>query len=297
MKDFEYIRARSVDHALEVLAEKGESAVKIAGGQSLLNILKQGLMAPDCLVDIKGLEELDFIESNPGTGFRIGALTTHASILDSEVLQSSCGVLASMERHLATVQVRNWGTIGGNLCMADPSSDAAPVLIALGSTAHIRGPEGAREVPLGEFFLGYYETVVQPGELLTEISFPAIPPATGVSYEKFRNVEGDAPIVVSSAFVSLEKDGRTLSDARVVLGGVASTPVRATAVEDALKGVKLTPAAVESASGLVAESTSPIPDVVCSAEYRNKIARVLAKRTLLSAFEEAKAAVGGKKHR
>ncbi len=287
MRDFEYIRAESVDHALGVLADLGESAVKLAGGQSLLNILKQGLLAPDYVVDIKGLAELDFIRFDAGSGFRIGALSTHASIEHSEEIARRCPVLAQMERHLASVQVRNWGTLGGNICIADPTSDAAPVLIALGAEAAISGRKGSRKLPLHDFFVDYYQTVLEPEELLTEVGFRPPGPGAAAAYEKLRNVEGDAPIVVSAAYLRLENDGRTCAEARVALGGVASTPIRATAAEDALKGRELTPEAVASAALLAAEAASPIPDIVASAEYKKDMAAVMTRRTLTRAADEA----------
>jgi len=288
--DFDYIRAESTDHALGVLAEHEEDAVIYAGGQSLLNILKQGLLAPEHILDIKGLGELDYIRFDPSSGLAIGALTTHRSVERSADVLAHYPMLARAESQIASVQVRNWATLGGNLCIADPASDAAPVLQALGAEVDVRSAKGLRTVALDDFFVDYYETVLEENELLTEIRVPKTGPRTGVGYEKFRNVEGDAPIVVASAWVALEEDGKTCRDLRLAFGGVASIPLRSPKAEDLLRGGPLGPDEVAQAAEAVADDISPIPDIVCSAEYKTKIAAVLARRTLTQA---ALSAAGG----
>jgi carbon-monoxide dehydrogenase medium subunit len=286
--DFQYVRAESVDHALDTLGELGEDAVVIAGGQSLLNILKQGLMAPETVVDIKGLGSLDYVDGDETRGLRIGAVTTHRTVETSDLVRQHLPVLSEMERHLASVQVRNWGTLGGNLCIADPTSDAAPVLMALGSEVLLKRSGGERTVAVNDFFVDYYETVLEEGELLTEIRVPALPARAGAAYEKFRNVEGDAPIVVASSYLKLAEDGKTVEEVRIALGGVSSTPVRATGAEDLLRGAEATDERIAEAARAVAQSTSPIPDIVCSAEYKVDISTVLARRTLGKAASRAR---------
>jgi len=229
MMDFDVITVGTVAEALDALAKYGEDAKVIAGGQSLLNILKQGLMAPAVLVDIRRVEEIGGLRLDGG--LRIGAAATHRALeLSADALRMH-PVLCETERRLAYVQTRAWGTVGGNLCIADPTSDLAPCFFALDAAAAIAGPEGERKVPIAEFFVDYYQTVLGPGDLLTEVEVPAPPPRSGAAYEKFRNVEGDAPIVGVAVRIDLDEGGGRCAGARVALGGVAPVPWRAALAE------------------------------------------------------------------
>jgi carbon-monoxide dehydrogenase medium subunit len=290
MRDFDYLSPETLPDALDVLDTYGENARVIAGGQSLLNIMKQGLIAPEVLVDIKGIQELDFIRYDGAEGLKIGALATHRAIELSPLVHERCGVLAEMERHLAGVQVRNWGTIGGNLCIADPSGDVAPPLIVMNGQVTIVSSQGARTVALDDFFVDYYETVVGPMELLTEIRVPHVADHTAVTYAKFRNVEGDAPIVGAAVSLTVDSQGRC-EETRIALGGVAPTPVRAKKGEEILRGQRLSDPLIRKAAKAVSDDIAPIPDIVASEDYRERIARVLVKRMIKETWR--KVTVGG----
>ncbi len=286
MMDFDVTSVKTLDEALKALSEYGDDAKVIAGGQSLLNILKQGLMAPEILVDIKGVAELDGLQI--GASIRIGANTSHRTLEDASALDETWPVLREMEHDLASVQIRNWGTMGGNLCIADPTGDPAPVLMAYDAEAEIAGPEGKRRLPLEAFFVDYYETVLEPEELLTAVEAPAPPPRSGVAHEKFRNVEGDAPIVVAGVRLTLTEDHRRVEDVRIALGGVAPVPIRALEAEKVLRGQEPSDEALAEAAATAPGETAPIPDITASEAYKKKLVRVLVHRAAGRALERAK---------
>ncbi|MHC4598599.1 MAG: FAD binding domain-containing protein [Planctomycetota bacterium] len=286
MMDFDVVSSRTLEEALDTLAEYGDDAKVIAGGQSLLNILKQGLLAPELLVDVRAIDALGGIQLDGG--LRIGGAATHRALERSEAVARSFPVLAEMERHLATVQIRNWGTVGGNLCMADPTGDPAPALLALDAEACIARKGGDRRVGLEAFFVDYYETVLEPEEILTAVDVPLPPPRTGVAYEKFRNVEGDAPIVVAAVRVTLEEGGEACKDVRIALGGVAPVPIRAKEAEKVLRGAVPTAEAIAEAAHRAPGETSPIPDITASEEFKRKLVAVLVNRVAAEATAKAK---------
>jgi len=289
MRDFEYIAPKTVKETLDVLDEYQEDCKIIAGGQSLLNILKQGLMAPEYIIDIKNLEELNYIKFDEKDGLKIGATTTHRSVEFSDTIKEHYNVLSEMERHLATVQIRNWGTIGGNLCIADPTGDVAPPLLAMDATVIIANKDGEREVTVLDFGVDYYETVVGPNELLTEIRVPVIPSNTGIAYLKYRIVEGDAPIVGAAVAFTLNEKG-ACKKARIGMGGVAPIPIRAEKAEKMFEGEKITDTLIKEAAKVASEETTPIPDIVASAEYKKRVIGVYVKRAAKLALTRAEKA-------
>jgi carbon-monoxide dehydrogenase medium subunit len=200
--DFTYLRPGNVKEALAMLAEHRDSAKIICGGQSLLIIMRQGLVVTEYLIDIKGLDELNFLVYDPGVGLKIGATTTHRTIEKAPLIKEKYPVLAAMEEKLASIQVRNWGTIGGNLAHADAAGDPAPVLIALDAMVTIGSSTGVRSVPLEEFYPGLFETVLSPDELVTEVLIPPSPPHTATAYRKFNLLESDQGIVAAAVSLS-----------------------------------------------------------------------------------------------
>jgi carbon-monoxide dehydrogenase medium subunit len=196
-----------------------------------------------------------------------------------------------MENHLAGVQIRNWGTVGGNLCIADPTGDTAPPLMAMNAQVTIVSSQGERIVALEAFFVDYYETVLAPNEILKEIRVPHQPEGSGVAYEKFRNVEGDAPIVGVAASLTLDAEGRC-NDVRVALGGVGPTPMRARKAEKTIEGKPLSDSVLKRASEKVLDDISPIPDIVASEEYKEKIAQLLVRRMVKRAWRNAREGYG-----
>lgn len=284
--DFDYLPATTLKEALALLEEHGDDCKVICGGQSLLIILRQGLIQPEYLIDIKGVKELCYIEQGENKGLRIGATTTHSMIEKSPVIRESFSVLSNMERRLASVQTRNWGTIGGNIAHADPAGDPAPVLIALKSTLTMAGPNGERSMPAEDFFLDYFETAMAHDELLTGIQIPAIPAGTGVAYTKFNVIESEMPTVSAAVSITLNPD-ETVSDARIALGAAAPVPLRARKAEDILKGNKITAKLLKEVGEAAAEEADPISDIHASEEYRRELVKVLVKRVATEALAKA----------
>ncbi len=284
--DFTYLQPGSVKEALAMLAEHKDDCKIICGGQSLLIVMRQGLVQVEYLIDIKRLEELNYITYDDKGGLKIGATTTHRAIEKSDVIAKKYPVLTDMEEKLASIQVRNWGTIGGNLAHADAAGDPAPVLTALNAAVKVGSAKGERVIPLEEFYTDLFETAMEPGEIILEVQVPAPAPKTGTAYKKFNLLESDQGIVAVA--VSITLDGETCKDARIVLGNAAPTSVRAKKAEGMLVGKKLTDAVFEKAGDAAAEECEPVGDIHASEEYRRHLVGVLTKRMAKEAFEQAK---------
>jgi aerobic carbon-monoxide dehydrogenase medium subunit len=260
---FTYRRPGSVDEALELVAEHGEEAKFLAGGHSLLPLMKLRLAIPEVLVDLGRLRELSYIRDEGGH-IAVGALTRHHDVEHSDLLARELPLLAHAAGHVGDPQVRHRGTIGGSLAHGDPASDLPAVVLALDGTLVVRGPSGEREIPAGEFFRDFFETAVAPEELLTEIRLPR-PAATGWSFQKFTKRAIDWAIV-----------GVAAQGDAVALVNMGPVPVRAAAVERALaEGATAGDAAQHAAEG-----TSPTGDLNGSPTYREHLARVLVRRAL-----------------
>jgi carbon-monoxide dehydrogenase medium subunit len=289
IKDFEYLTPKTLKEALTLIDEYKDECKVIGGGQSLLILMRQGLVAPQYLVDIKGLSELSYIKDDK-EGLKIGALTTHRAIEKSPVIKKKFGVLAEMEQRLASIQTRNWGTIGGNICHADPAGDPIPVLIALNATLTVTSLKGERNVPVEDFCRDYFETALEPGELLTEIQVPPPPPHTGVVYTKFNIIESDLATTAVAVSVTLGAGDGVCQDIRIVLGASAPTPMRAKKAEAVLKGKKITDALLKEAGEIASTEAEPISDIYASEEYRRELVKVLVARVGKEALARAKSA-------
>jgi len=289
MSDFEYFATKKVEEACSLLSQyKGEANI-IAGGQSLLTLIRQKLISPSYLIDIKGISDLDYIKFDEKNGLRIGALTTHRAIELSPLIKERFSVLAEMEKVVASVQTRNWGTIGGNLCHADPIGDPAPPLIVLNARVKIVSSRGERIIPREEFFKDYFTTVLEDDEILTEIQIPNPPPHSGVAYIKFSTIEAGIKIAAASTLITL--DGKaTCKDARIVLSAVAPVPMRAKEAAKLLVGKSIDDNLIEQAAGMASKEARPTSDVHASEEYRRELAKVLVRRVTKQALERAKAA-------
>ena len=250
--------------------------------------MRQGLVAPANLIDIKKVKELSYIDFNPKKGLRIGATTAHREIEKSKTVKRHYPILAEMEENIASNQTRNYGTIGGNLCHGDPTGDPGPVFIALNASVKIADKKKERTILLDDFFVDYFETSLQEGELLLEVQIPVIPPSTVVVYEKFNIIKNDQGIVSVAVSVTLDKDGSTCKDARIVLGGAASKPLRIKEAEQLLIGKKLTDSLLEQAGKKAAELSDPVSDIHASETYRRYLVDVLTKRMVKKAWEQAK---------
>ena len=287
IKDFEYLAPKTLGEALALLDKHGDECKVIAGGQSLLILMRQGLVAPAYLIDIKGLPGLATIKLDPKEGLKIGALVTHRAIEKSPEIQQRFGVLHEMERRLASIQTRNWGTIGGNLCHADPAGDPAPVLIAMNATVTVTSTKGPRTVPLEDFVLDYFETAMQHNELLTEIRVPTPAPQTGTVYSKFNVIESELGTVGVAVSITLSSKDRTCGDVRIVLGGAGPRPLRAKQAEAALRGKKITDDLLKEAGERAAAEAQPISDINASADYRRELLKVQVRRMAAEALSRA----------
>lgn len=287
MKDFEYFMPKTLEEALSLLSQYKDEAKIIAGGQSLLVVMKQGLLAPEYVIDIKGISALDYI-TDDGKGLRIGALTLHRTIEKSPIIQKHFMVLSEMERNLATIQTRNWGTIGGNLCHGDPAGDPAPVFIALNAKLKIASMGGERIIDTEEFSEDYLEVALEPGEMLTEIQVPTPPPHTGTAHEKLMVMHGDMGVVGAAVSVTLGKGNGVCEDARIALSNAASIPLRAREAEKRLVGKKINDKLIDEAGRIASTEADPPSDVHGSAEYRKEMMNVFVRRAARRALEKAK---------
>jgi carbon-monoxide dehydrogenase medium subunit len=283
---FEYQRAASVGDALSLLARAGSDARVLAGGHSLIPMMKLRLAQPETLVDIGGLDELRYIRLDAG-GLRIGAMSRHADLLAWALNADDVAILRDAERVIADPVVRNWGTVGGSLCQADPSEDLPAAFVALGAAMVIRGPAGSRTVPVREFFLGPYETVVQPGELLTEIRVP-VRPGRGSAYEKVERRVGDWPVGAAGAALRLN-DG-IVADAGIGLAAVGAEHFAAAEAEEYLRGAPATAESFARAGQIAAEHCHPASDQRGPADYKRHLAAELTARALRRAHQRARAA-------
>jgi carbon-monoxide dehydrogenase medium subunit len=287
--DFNYRRATSIKEALNLLEKCRENYKIICGGQSLLILMRQGLVAPENLIDIKSVKELNYIDYNPKTGLKIGAGTTHRKIEKSPLIKKHFPVLAEMEKNLASIQTRNWGTIGGNLAHGDPAGDPAPILIALNAIVKMASIERERILTLEEFFIDIFETALEEGELLTEIQVPILPKKTGIAYQKFNIIKNYLGMVSAAASITLAEDGENCKEARIVLGAAAAIPLRAKEAEQMLIGEKIDTKLLENAGKKASEECDPVSDIHATETYRRVLVKILTTRVTGKAWEQAKA--------
>lgn len=283
---FEYERATSVENALELLERLGPEARLLAGGHSLLPMMKLRLAAPEYLIDIDPLEhELGYIREDPAEvpQIRIGAMTRHREILASELLARRLPIFTDAERLIADPLVRNRGTIGGALCQADPAEDLSSVIAALHGTALIRGRGGEREVPMREFHVGPYQTVVGPDELLVEVRVP-LHESAGSAYEKVKRRAGDWAVAAAGA--ALWMSGGTIAGAGIGLAAVGGG-VTSERAEQALVGQAPSTELFDEAARLAAEDCDPVADQRGSVEYKRHLAGELTRRALARAAARA----------
>ncbi len=273
--EFDYVRAGSVDEAIGLLADGGADAKLLAGGHSLLPLMKLRFAQPSLLVDIGRIDELRGVQ-NGGDSFRIGALTRHADLQERDDM----GLIAAAARQIADQQVRNRGTIGGSLANGDAAADLPAVLLALDGSVTVRSADGERTIEASDLFQGYLSTAIEPGEVLTEVRIPALT-GYGYGYEKFHRRAEDWAMVGVSALVKAT-DG-VCEDVRIGLTHMAATPLRASAAEDALRGKPLSEQNIAAAAQLADEGTSPLGDLNASPDYKRHLARVLTRRALATA--------------
>ena len=276
---FDYVRPSSVDEAVRALASGGDDAKAIAGGQSLLPLLRLRLAYPERLVDLGGLDSLRGVR-DLGDALEIGALTTHYEVVRDPLIRAHCGLLAQAAATIADPAVRHRGTIGGGLAHADPAGDLPAVVTALDATLVAVGPSGSREIRPADFFVDYLTSSLAPGEILTSIRVPKLD-GWGYRYEKF-NVTAQAWATVGVAAVARRSNGH-VAEARVGLTNMGSVPIRAQAAEAAAAGAEASAAGLAAAAARADEGTNPSSDLRAAADYRRHLARVLTGRALAAA--------------
>lgn len=283
MRPFNYLAPTRLDEALSLLTPQ---AIPLAGGTDLFLRMERRQTQPDTVVDLKRIPGMDGVEA-VDAGVRIGALALMETLADSPLLSGPYDALAQSARVVGSIQTRNRATVGGNLANASPAADTATPLMALGATVEAAHAGGTREIPVNELFLGPGRTALRAGEMLTAVRVPALPARAGSAFQRCVRTAMDIAVVNCAAFVRLDADG-TVVEARIALGAVGPTPLRAPAAENRLEGRRFDVAAAEEAAECAAEDARPIDDVRASADYRREMVRVLTRRAVENAFRRAR---------
>lgn len=284
---FTYHRPTSIDDALALLGQFGDSGKVLAGGHSLLPVMKLRLAQPEHLIDITGLADLTGVRLE-GDKVIIGALVAHHELETDPILATSAGLLPEIAHVVGDQQVRNRGTFGGALAHADPAADYPAGVLALDAEIVARGPNGERTIPIDEFFLGFLTTALEPEEILTTVRVPALAPDTGFRYEKLANPASGYAIVGVAAVVTLAADG-SIGAARIGITGAGDTAYRPRAVEDALIGSAPTGESVKGAAESAVDGIELLSDIHAPADYRARVTKNLVRRAVLKAVERARA--------
>ena len=286
LKEFEYLEPGTIDEASRISTSYGNKAKVLAGGLSLVDCMKRRVIEPECVLNIQRVPGLNYVRGDGKKGLKIGAL---ASLRDVELypaIEKDYLLLYEAVHQIASVQVKTMGTLVGNLCVGTPASDIAPALLVLGAKLEITSFAAKRVIPIEGFFIGVNRTVLQPGELVTAVSVPGPTAGTGGAFLKIARAAADLA-KVNVAVVVTVKDGKC-TNARIALGSVAPTTIRAKKAESILKGQKLEMKAIQAAAQAAADEIRPITDVRSTAEYRKEITRVLVTRAIAKALERAK---------
>jgi len=287
MKNFDYLEPKTVAEACALLKQLGGEAKVFAGGAHLTILMKQGLLEPKSLINIKKISELKGIRYDDA-GLTIGALVTHRELETSALVREKFPVLCEAEREVANIRVRNMGTVGGNLASGEPLTDLSQIFIALDGKAKIVGPGGQRTILVEDLFLDFYTTCLAEDEILTQVVLPPLPPRSGIEYIRFSSSSVvDKPSAGVAVRLTLRSGGEMIETARIVLGCVGATPVRARKAEALLMGKKLTAELAEQAGSTASQECSPASDLRGSEEYKRAIVKVLVKRAAGKAYERA----------
>jgi len=291
MGPFEYLESQTTQEALSLLSKYGNKAKVLAGGTDLVPLLKEKTIKPEYVISLGRIAGLDYIRFDGEKGLRIGALTTIRSIEQSSQLPPKHGLICQAASQTASMAVRNVATVGGNLCNASPSADIATALLTLSATTKLVSPAGERMVALEDFFVGPGATVLKTDELLVEVQIPSPPAHTAGVYIKYTTRGGEELALVGvAALLTLSAGDGICTDAKVALGAVAPTPIRARRTEGVLKGKKIDSGLIEKAAQTASDESSPIDDIRGSAEYRREMIKVVARDAIREAAELAKSA-------
>lgn len=285
MKNFDYLEPTTVAEACALLQRHGGEAKVFAGGAHMTILMKQGLYQPKALVNIKKIAQLKGILYNAKDGLMIGALVTHRELETSTLVKEKFPVLCEAEREVANIRVRNMGTVGGNLASGEPLTDLSQIFIALDAKLKISGPSGQRSLPVEELFVDFYTTSLAEDEIITQVVVPPLPAKSGIEYIRFSSSSVvDKPCAGVAVRLTLDKE--VVQIARIVLGCVGPTPVRARKAELLITG-KLTAEVVKEASAIASHECSPSSDLRGSEQYKRAIVGTLVKRALTAAYDKA----------
>lgn len=279
-----YLRPKTVDEAVSFLADCGKESKILAGGTDLIVMMRGRDLTPKSIIDINGISTLDYI-THKDSVLKIGALATIRSVELSPVVKQRYLSLYEATQQMATIQVKNMGTVVGNICRASPAADTAPPLLVLEARVEVTGPAGTRSVPFDQFFTGPGKTVLGFNELVSEVQVPELRPGGGTAFLRLTRVAADLAKV--NVAVALTVKDKICKDARIALGAVAPTPIRARKAEKFLCGKVLEGEVVEEVARIAVDETQPISDVRSTAEYRNEVSRILVKRAIWRSYERA----------
>jgi len=285
MQAFEYRTPKSLKEVQQDLKQFGSDAKLIAGGTALMIMMKQRLVHPACLISLRSVRGLNGIAEKNG-GLAIGGATTHRAVENSPIVKRRLPLLAETYHHVATVRVRNMATVGGGLAHADPNQDPPPTLIALGATIKAASADGSRTIAVEDFFTDYYETVLKPDEIITELYVPRLPANSGAAFLKFLpRTADDYATVSAAAVVTLDKSKKNFAEVRIALGSVGTTAIRARDAEAVLRGQPVKVEALAEAGEKAKQAVDPISDFRGSAAYKKEMAGVFVRRALTKALE------------
>ena len=288
MRNFDYLEPTTVAEACALLKQHSGEAKVFAGGSHLTILMKQELYQPKALVNIKKISELKGIRFDSTEGLIIGALVTHRELETSALVKEKFPVLSEAEREVANIRVRNMGTVGGNLASGEPLTDLSQIFISLDGKARITGPNGKRAIPIEDLFVDFYTTSLAEDEILTQIVIPPLPARSGIEYIRFSSSSVvDKPSVGVAVRLTLETGSETVQAARIVLGCVGATPVRARKAEALITGKKLTPELADEVGVIASQECSPTSDLRGSEQYKRAIVGTLVKRAVGRAYERA----------
>jgi len=283
MREFDFLEPSSVMEASRMLADVGDDCRVMAGGTALLLAMRQRMTSPTHVVSLGKLEKLRGIDFNPASGLRIGALSTHSDVERSAAVQKHYPMLASMASRVANPQVRNQGTIGGNLCYADPATDPPGCLMSLGAQVVLGSVRGERVLDIEEFLVDYYVTALEPDEVLVELRVPALPPDGDGLYSRFMRTAAEHRPLVNVALMT-RRDGAICKQARLVVGAATHIPTRVKRAEEFLAEKTITLSVAAEAADIVAADIKPISDQRGTGDFRRDMARVVTRRSIAKLF-------------
>jgi aerobic carbon-monoxide dehydrogenase medium subunit len=288
MRNFDYLEPTTVAEACSLLQQHAGEAKVFAGGTHVTILMKQGLFEPKALVNVKNIQELKGVRYDSTEGLIIGALTTHRELETSPLVKEKFPVLSQAEREVANIRVRNMGTVGGNLASGEPLTDLSQIFIALDGKTRIVGPNGARTIAVEELFLDFYTTSLAEDEIITHVVLPPCRPRSGIEYIRFSSSSVvDKPSVGVAVRLTLEERKDSIENARIVLGCVGPTPVRARKAEENLTGKNVSAELAAEAGKIAAQECKPTDDLRGSEQYKRAIVGTLVKRAAMKAYERA----------